>query len=565
MRTLLDCFTGLKKLKEFLGDRVWWLVVFSTLTGLFVFFIEMSFVVVLQLFLFSIGLLSNDKLLIPNWLPTSQNFVIGLLFVFGLSRGLIYMLKFYLTGMAGQEFAKTQRTRVVEYGLSFASDVSTNQIITIFTERVSQGGVFLQTISQLLLVLTSATLFFLTGLKIAHWEMIIGICTMAIFLFPLKFFNKNIASAGEGLRGEWNFVSANLISGLKNNFFLRVYNLVESEIRKSVHSLDMYLIHYRRYYRISAFKSFLPNILGIFVVCLIALISLKYIHTKPVLLVGFFYIFIRFSQNMSEVNSSFSDLALYRASFLELYDLHLLHKKYIHKMNDGINNLQTSYSHDAMKTISININNISFSYDKGPTLFKDIAVKVNIGEVLLIKGPSGVGKSTLLMLILGMIKPNKGEVTINDINIQEFDHTISKYIGYVGPEPFLVIGTIKENLLFGHIYPESIAEKDLQDALEWVCLDPSAFPLNLQIMEHASLSTGQKQRISIARAILRKPKLLILDEATANLDKDTEIQILHNLKPLISKITTIVISHKPSFDSMATVILNLEKNPKNID
>lgn len=545
-----------KKLIDFLGNGLCWKLFFSTILGVLLFLTESSFVVILQLFLFSLGLITRDQLLIPSWLPTTQNFAVGMFFMFGLCRGLIQISKSYLAGVIGQEFVKQQRGRTIEYGLSFANNVSTSQIITLCTERVSQGGAFLQNFSNLILVLTSSILFFVSGLRLAPYEMIIGVILLAAFLFPLKWFSKKITLAGEGVRDEWNFVSETLVSGLKNNFFLRVYDVVDLEIKKSIQSLDNYLQHYKRYFLISSFKNSLPPILGIFVVCIITFVSIKYIHTKAILLVAFFYIFMKLAQSMSEVSSGLTECALNRRNFLELYEMYLLHKQYQLKVS-----LKTfkKFNRDINTISTIKADNLSFSYDGSLFLFKNLSFEAKIGDVLLIKGPSGVGKSTLLMLLLGLIKATEGKVFINSNLVDEFDGSLSPSIGYVGPEPYLIIGSLKDNLLFGYLKPEEVSDRELMKALEFACLDTAAFPLDLKLSEHVSLSTGQKQRISVARAILRKPKLLILDEATANLDSDTEEKILQNLKYLIPNMITIVVSHKPSFDNIATVVLSLEK------
>lgn len=549
--------TRIKKLTQFLGKRLCWMLIISTIVGCLLFVTESSFVVILQLFLFSLGLITRDQLLIPDWVPTTQGFAVGIFFLFGLCRGLIQMIKSYLTGVIGQEFIKQQRARTIEYGLTFANSVSTSQIITLCTERVSQGGAFLQNFGNLILVLTASCLFFISGLRLAPYEMIIGVTVLGVFLFPLKYFSKNINNAGEGVRDEWNFVNATLISGLKNNFFLRVYDVVDLEIEKSIQSLESYLRHYRRYFLISAFKNSLPPILGVFVVCIITFVSIKYIHTKAILLVAFFYIFMKLAQSMSEVSVGLTECALNKRNFLELYEMYLLHKDYKQKISSKLD--CPEHFNASVSAIEIKVENLSFSRDGKTYLFNDLSFQVGTGGVLLIKGPSGVGKSTLLMLILGLIKSTGGTVSINGIKVDEFDGSISQHVGYVGPDPYLIIGTLKDNLLFGNLRSKEVGDSELLRALEFVCLDPVAFPLNLQISEHAALSTGQKQRISIARAILRKPKLLILDEATANLDRDTEEYILKNLKPLIPTITTVVVSHKSSFDNIATAVLNLEK------
>jgi ABC-type multidrug transport system fused ATPase/permease subunit len=557
----LNLIARIGKFKKFLGRRVWILLGLSTFAGILLFLVESSFIFVSQLFLFTVGLISREKLIVPDWLPTTLNFSICLLLLFGLSRGLILMLKYYLVGLIGQEFVKEQRKRTIEYGLSFASDISTNEIITIFTERMSQGGIFLSHVSQAILVLTSSGLFFIAGLKMAPFEMVIGVSALALFLYPLKSANRHINLAGDGIANEWNFVSSTLIAGLRNNFFLRVYNLVDSEIKKSIQSLDNYLNHYRSYYKISAIKNSLPNIVGILIVSVITFTSIKYIHTSGILLVSFFYLFIRFSQSMSEASTSFSELTLHKAHFLDIYNLYLLHDKYVKNLKISEKSAVKAERAN-IESISLKVRNLSFSYPDGPLLFHSLSAAIEQGQTLLIKGHSGVGKSTLLMLILGMIRPSSGDVLINDIDIHNFSRTISQFIGYVGPEPYLVIGTLKDNLLFGHDFPCDVSDQELYSALALVCLNTEQFPLNLAVLEHASLSTGQKQRISIARAILRKPKLLILDEATANLDKDTEESILQNLAPLLARMTNVVISHKSSFDSLASVVLNLEKPVK---
>jgi ABC-type bacteriocin/lantibiotic exporter with double-glycine peptidase domain len=179
------------------------------------------------------------------------------------------------------------------------------------------------------------------------------------------------------------------------------------------------------------------------------------------------------------------------------------------------------------------------------------------GDLLLIKGPSGSGKSTLLMNLLGLVSPTEGEVLINGTPAHKVRGSLSEAIGYVGPEPYMIQGSLKENLLFGHLHPDSVGEEQLKEALRIAELSDLAVDLNRKFAEQTPLSTGQKQRIAIARALVRKPRVLILDEATANLDLPTESKIIQALSGYFSECLTVVISHRASFDSRATRIVAL--------
>ncbi len=177
----------------------------------------------------------------------------------------------------------------------------------------------------------------------------------------------------------------------------------------------------------------------------------------------------------------------------------------------------------------------------------------------MIKGESGSGKSTLLSLILGMYQPVSGQITINGFEINSIRDYLYERIAYVGPDPYLIKGTLRENLLYGN--STYLDDKKLIETLKLVQCETllNSLPdgLNTILNEAAKLSTGQKQRLAIAKALLRHPKLLIMDESTANLDHKTEKEIIDNLKNILGSITSVIVSHKDIFDPLATKKLNL--------
>ncbi|MBL7745862.1 MAG: ABC transporter ATP-binding protein [Chitinophagaceae bacterium] len=194
----------------------------------------------------------------------------------------------------------------------------------------------------------------------------------------------------------------------------------------------------------------------------------------------------------------------------------------------------------------------------------DISFKVNTGETIAFVGPSGSGKTTLMKLLVGLYRPQEGSILYNGIdeNNIDFEH-LRNQIGFVTQDTQLFSGTIKENLLF--VNP-SATEEDLTDVLNKAScqnlLSRAEKGLDTMIGEGGlKLSGGEKQRLSIARALLRKPKLLLFDEATSALDSLTEEEITDTIREisLQGKQVTILIAHRLSTIMHADRIYVLEK------
>ena len=196
----------------------------------------------------------------------------------------------------------------------------------------------------------------------------------------------------------------------------------------------------------------------------------------------------------------------------------------------------------------------------------DISFKLKVynieNETLLIKGPSGSGKSSFLMNVIGVLKGHAGKIYWGGIDIKKIDgEKFRSKIGYLGPEPYLIKGTILENLVFGlDAVPKSDEiNKALKISKSDTFINNGHLSLNSEINEFGEgLSMGQKQRIGLARALLRKPTILIFDEITANLDKQTENEIVKNLSLLKKGFTILIASHSDAFDSFSDKMIILE-------
>ena len=224
------------------------------------------------------------------------------------------------------------------------------------------------------------------------------------------------------------------------------------------------------------------------------------------------------------------------------------------------NSISTNYE---IKNIEgkIEFKNVSFNYKNSEIeVLKNINLKINKGMTLAIVGPTGCGKSTLINLIPRLIDSTNGEVLIDEVNVKNIPiEVLRKNIGYVTQETFLFSETIKENISYG---VDFLQEELIREAAEisQISKDVADFPqdFNTIIGERGiTLSGGQKQRTSLARAILRKPKILILDDSLSAVDTVTEENILTRLKNLMKDRTSIIVSHRVSTVKEADFIVVL--------
>tara|TARA_B110000305_G_scaffold235414_1_gene295019 strand:- start:256 stop:2007 length:1752 start_codon:yes stop_codon:yes gene_type:complete len=197
---------------------------------------------------------------------------------------------------------------------------------------------------------------------------------------------------------------------------------------------------------------------------------------------------------------------------------------------------------------SLKLENVSFSYaDKNKPTIKNINLNINQGDVVGIIGPTGSGKSTLIDLVLGLIRPLEGDIKVDDSSIVNNRSNWNKLIGYVPQNIFLSDSTIKHNISL-EFEEKKIDNKHINDLLKLCNLEKFVFSLpkkeNTIIGERgARLSGGQKQRIGIARALYRNPSLLIFDEATNALDFRNEQEIMEKVLKT-KKRTVIIITHR---------------------
>ena len=204
---------------------------------------------------------------------------------------------------------------------------------------------------------------------------------------------------------------------------------------------------------------------------------------------------------------------------------------------------------DFQFTTAVEFQKVSFAYEPGRVVLSDISFRIEKGHMIGIIGPSGAGKTTIVDLLLRLLTPTDGTILVDGVPLQ--DVRLSQWrehIGYVPQEVFLLNDTIENNVRF---YGESISEETVREAIELAnaseFVDRLPEGIKTVVGERGmTLSGGQRQRIALARALARKPEILILDEATSNLDTASEAVIQKAILSLQHKITIIIIAHRMS-------------------
>ena len=204
---------------------------------------------------------------------------------------------------------------------------------------------------------------------------------------------------------------------------------------------------------------------------------------------------------------------------------------------------------------------VTFGYDDDEIIINDVSFEVAGGETLALVGPTGAGKSTVLKLLLRMYDVDEGSISIDRQDLRDVTiPSLRRQVGYVSQDTFLFYGTVEENLTygtFGATREEVIEAAKAAEAHDFISALPDGY--DTEVGERGvKLSGGQRQRISIARAILKDPEILILDEATSDVDTETEMLIQRSLDRLTEDRTTFSIAHRLSTIKDADQIVVLE-------
>ena len=512
-----------------------------------------------------------SKILIDNILPSNNvsmliEFMIGYLSYFIL-KSMASFGRNYLFSKHGYRILFDIRGEVYSAIVSkfnFVAFSTENQgyIITLFRDWLNSiswflSNVLLNTITDCLLLILTLALLAIIDLNM----LCITLVTLPIYGFLYLFFNPKIKDTSKSMMEKDAIVTQNLKDSLDSIKEIRVLNAESvftekyNASQKEFCNLGLkYVITTAAYSSLTSIASVLGHVIVLLcgtlavydgkmsVGTLISLNSIVALLYSPVeRIVGFNRVLQAFKIEMAKLND-------------------------VLRKNISLDNPQKSVDYciqsnsPKVETI-LGLSNVSFSYGERHIL-EGVCLNFEPGKTYAIVGENGSGKSTLINLITGLLVPSRGNVFFDGINIHNNLEQFRSHIGYVPQDTMLLNESIESNITFCR---NAVSEHALEEVLHIcevdVIMKTNSMSIDTVIGEKGNkLSGGQKQKIALSRALYRKPKLLIIDEGTSNIDSDTEERILKRVKSVYPDMTIIIVSHRLSTVRKADRIIVLDKS-----
>jgi len=405
---------------------------------------------------------------------------------------------------------------------------------------VQNSAMLLQQISTSIMIITSLTMYIAIAVNIS---LNITLITIALGMFIFFFFKPLIQKTREISKESAivrkniaHYVNENII-GMKTIKAMALGEQVVETGNKYFNDLKKQKI---KIFLLSNITGSLLQPISLIFICIIFAISYKYSNIDIASLAVIIYLIQRIFLYFRQMQSS-----LHKINETTPYLENLA--KYEQKIDAQKEEEIGSKHFNFQKTLEFK--NINFSYNKKKQILHNINFNISKGEMIGLIGPSGCGKTTIVDMILRLLTPNDGDISIDKINIRTINTNLwRKNIGYISQDIFLINGTIEDNIRF---YNKNTTNDEIKSAAKMANIYDFIQELPNKFLSQIGdrgllLSGGQKQRIIIARVLAQKPKLLILDEATSALDNESELKIQKVIENLKGKITTLTIAHRLS-------------------
>lgn len=473
-----------------------------------------------------------------------------------LVRGLFEYISRYQISVVGLRAVRKIRddlySHLVRLSMGFYSKGRTGELMsrTMHDVGVIQAGVtdvFVDLVKQPLVILFQIPLIFFWGGQFA----LIALIIFPTVLFPLVYLGRKLRQTEKRIQEQ----VANIHSEMQETFsgmnVVKAFNMERYEVRKfeGIHkNVFTFLKHSMR---ITIIQRPLIEVIGAVGIAFAIWYGMRILPLdRFASFLTTLFLFYEPIKKLSKANSSVQQAVAAGTRIFELMDVQPEIKP-----EPGAPKL-------ARQIETIDFNHMFLAYEAGKNVLSDIHLMVRAGEVIALVGTSGAGKTSLVNLLLRFYDPTQGSILINGVDIRDYDlYSLRDKIGLVTQETFLFNATVFENIAYGRLDAPLEEVKQAAEAAfadEFIRELPQGF--NTIIGERGvTLSGGQRQRLSIARALLKNPPILILDEATSQLDTESERQVQKALELLMAGRTVFCIAHRLSTIQNADRILVLDE------
>lgn len=542
---------------KFFGRRVTFLILLGVVFGAAFSLLELAFAAGLQTFLGALGFQSQHGLgSNPFGVSTIEGAAVAFVIVAAV-RGLIQYLQYITQTAVGAIFAEQQRKALFFQALR-RPVVSISEVINNFSDRISN---LQSTVAEShgLFYYATCVLVLLSALFYLYPEATLLALGCMVVVGPIiRFTTKRANHLGQALIKQWDGSSSSMVRALRNLLLIRIYNLQEEEAKKGQESLTAWLYMSVRIFHFQAISMILPSVFGI---CVLAILGI-YLKTHESMsvesIVAFMYVFMRLLQNLSGMLFCFSKISATSPNLWALVSWW----QDSHRLAALDSQLERDGSQERPRQVGWRVQDLDFTYPGRGPLLKIREFQIPAGKAVVVVGPSGSGKTTLVNLLLGQLKAPPGSVQVEFdgklCDIAEGAPRLAALVGYVGPESFVADGSVRAVLTYGA--GREVTDQECMEALRTAGCDflNVESPLDVIISDQGTgFSAGQKQRLALARALLRNPLVMVLDEPTSNLDLDTEERIVEVLARLKGRMTLIIITHREALLRLADSTLRL--------
>lgn len=502
----------------------------------------------------------DDHLAVGTATRSTAVFFGGLYLMLTITRMAITFFELYLFNMAAEKTVQNVRNQLFEkihsLGMKFFDNTSTGWVVTRVTNDTEAlkdfWNVLLNIIQSLLNILVTFSAMLLLDWKISLWILVFIPLLVVITRFYQVYSSKTYSDM-KNKNSQLNTKLAESINGMSTIQQFRQEKRMIDEFEETNDS------YFQSRFSMSKINAILlsPVIDLLYTIAIVGILGLfGYNALQSPVEVGVIYAFTSYVRlffqpltRLMDNLSLFQDGIISSGRILKVMD------------DETYSPEQKDKAGLTIQEAKIEFKNVTFSYDGETDVLKDISFTVNPGETVALVGHTGSGKSSIINVLSRFYEFQEGEVLIDGHSLRDYPiEELRQDIGLVLQDSFMFYGTIKDNI---RLLDDSISDREIVEAAEFVqasrFIDKLPGKYNHKVVERgAGFSSGEKQLISFASTIVKDPKILILDEATANIDTETEILIQEGLNRMREGRTTVAIAHRLSTIRDANQILVLE-------